>query len=158
MAKEETRGRPSKLTGEVLTEIRELLLCGRSEKEIIEELEIPRSTWFTWRHDNYEDFRTNVLDWRKEYKLSLADRVSDEILLAPAVNEEGKADTSLLSIKQKEAQFLRETLDKKQYSKRTEMSGTEGRELPTPIINLNILKDVSGNNSITQDTTTEEED
>ena len=113
MAKEETRGRPSKLTEEVLTEIRELLLCGRSEKEIIEELEIPRSTWFTWRHDNYEDFRTSVLDWRKEYKLSLADRVSDEILLAPAVNEEGKADTSLLSIKQKEAQFLRETLDKK---------------------------------------------
>lgn len=151
-------GRPTKLTDEILTEIKNMLLDGYSEKEIIQELDIPRSTWFTWRHDNYDDFRTNVLDWRKEYKLSLADRVSEEILNTPAVNEEGKADTSLMGIKQKEAQFLRETLGKDQYSKRSELTGANGKDLPTPILAGIDLTNVQHNHSSQENSSTDKED
>jgi hypothetical protein len=122
-------GRPSTLTEEVLTKIKDMLLDGKSEKEVIEELGIPRSTWYTWRVENYENFRTNVLDWRKEYRLEQADKVSDEIFGAIAIDDNGKADVSLLSLKQKEAQFIRETLGKESYSKRTEHTGSDGSPL-----------------------------
>ena len=135
MEKANKVGRPSTLTDEVLTKIQDMLLSGKTEKEVIQELEIPRSTWYTWRHDNYDYFRTNVLDWRREYKLVQADKVSDEIFNAVAIDDNGKADVTLLNLKQKEAQFIRETLGKDNYSKRNELTGKDGTELRQITIN-----------------------
>jgi len=110
-------GRPTKLTDEVMAKIQELLLEGKKESEVYEMLDIPRSTWNTWRKLNYDDFRTNVLDHKLEYKLNLAEMVSEDVLRTDHYNAEGKVDTGVLSVKQREAQFIRETLDKKNYSK-----------------------------------------
>jgi hypothetical protein len=128
-------GRPTGLTEEVLTKIKDMLLDGKSEKEVIQQLGIPRSTWYTWRHDNYNSFRSNIIDWRKEYKLEQADKVSDEIFNAIAIGDNGKADVTLLHLKQKEAQFIRETLGKDNYSKRNELTGKDGTELRQITIN-----------------------
>lgn len=136
MIKEETRGRPTKLTEEVMTNIKDMLLSGLSEREIFETLEIPRTTWYTWRKDNYDDFRTNVLDYKVEYKLSLAETVSEDILTTSHTAEDGKVDTGVLNVKQKESQFIRETLAKDRYSKRAEITGKDGKDLPVPIISI----------------------
>ena len=122
-------GRPSKLTDELLSKIKELILEGKKESEIYTELEIPRSTWTCWKFGNYTGFHTFISNWRREYKLNLAENVSEEILEAISLSEEGKIDIQLLNLKQKEAQFLRETLGKDSYSKRTEVTGKDGEAI-----------------------------
>ena len=59
----------------------------------------------------------------------------------------------ILKVKQDTAKFVAERLGKKKgYSMRTEITGPEGKELPTPILNLN---EISRNNSNKKDTETD---
>jgi len=59
----------------------------------------------------------------------LADITSDIIQTLPVFDDNGKLDKELLKIKQKEAEFIRETLGKQHYSKRSELTGKDGEAI-----------------------------
>lgn len=65
-------------------------------------------------------------------RLIKAEKVFDECLELDA----GK-DSGLLKIKQDTAKFLAETIGKdKGYSKRSELTGKDGKDLPNPVFNV----------------------
>lgn len=115
MATIEKRGRKSTLTEDRKLQIRELVLQGKEYKEIREELSIPESTWKKWKLVNHNQFDSFITQCKADFRLKLAEKVSDQILL-----HEGESP-KVLAIKQKEAEFIRETLGKALYSKRPEM-------------------------------------
>jgi hypothetical protein len=146
-------GRPTDLTESLLTEIKQGILDGLQLKEIAKLSEIPESTLYTWHSKNYLSLADKIEGWKRDRKLILADITSDTIQTLPVNDPNGKLDKELLRIKQKEAEFIRETLGKERYSKRTDIT-TGGKELPQPILGYEILKDNSDN----QDSTVESED
>ena len=96
------------------------------------------------------------LDWlseklKDEDMVQRAEKALLEALNYVTVNEEGKVDASVAKIKQDTAKFISERLKKEKYSARQEVTGKDGKDLPTPIINLNGLL---GNNSSTEDSST----
>jgi hypothetical protein len=92
--------------------------------------------------ESYANNITGLMpDWLSENigdmkRLRKAEKVLDTTLDLPAVNEEGKVDTSLLTIQNKTAQFFAERLNKEKYSSRSEIGGPNGKDLPSPIINV----------------------
>lgn len=74
-------------------------------------------------------------------RLLKAEKVLDEMLEMDTEieveTEEGgytKTDTGLVKIKQDTAKFVAERLGKQKYSTRNELTGKDGKELPTPIL------------------------
>jgi len=66
-------------------------------------------------------------------------------------DKDGEPIAEILRIKQKESEFVRNTLGKDEgYSTRSEVTGKDGADLPTPIINVNRTDAILGNNSISQ--------
>ena len=72
-----------------------------------------------WLSENLGDMRL----------LNKAEKVLNSTLDYQPVNEEGKIDTSLLSIQNKTAQFVAERLNKDKYSSRQEQTGKGGKDL-----------------------------
>lgn len=141
-------GRPSLLDDDkFLLKIKNHVLDGKNEKEIQEILEIPKGTWEYWKWTNYQGFTDRLLQYKHERIIQKAE-ANLEVLLE-SEDERIVADMTKFSL---------EKLNKKHYSSRVEQTGKDGKELPTPIINLNIKEDVSRDNSTTEDTKTEEED
>lgn len=99
--------------------IRTLYMDGHNMYEIAEILEIPKGTIDSAFYRNTHNFRTFMVELKKERMLRNVERVSDEII-AMDTTENAK----MLAIKQKEAEFIRETLLKDHgYSKRIETVG-----------------------------------
>lgn len=121
--------RPSDLTDELTLQIRELVLQGVKYKDIQEKLDIPSNTWDAWVYKDYKDFRKDLNSWKYERLLKKSEKLSEEILDAIHIGTEGNYDKDLLRIKQKESEFIRETLGKNEYSKRTENTGAGGTPL-----------------------------
>ena len=95
-------------------------MSGKNIKEIQAELQLNPGTWDNYYYLDKNGFRNFVLDVKKEFMLRQAEKTSLEIL----GYETTKKDTKLLQIKQKEAEFLRETQGKDLgYSKRIETIG-----------------------------------
>ncbi len=113
-------GRPSELEDkEFLLKIKELVLEGKSEVEMQEILEIPKGTWNTWKYTNFHNFSDLMLIYKQE-RILLKAEANMEVLLESA-DERVMADMTKFSL---------ETLGKdKGYSKRTEMTGKDGKEL-----------------------------
>jgi hypothetical protein len=124
------RGPKTELTDKLVLEIRKMVLDGKSYVEIQQELEINDSTWDTWVYKNYQGFRNNLVDWKHERILKKCEKLSEEILDINHTGDNG-VDSRILSIKQKESEFIRSTLDKKHYSKQlnTELTGKDGEAL-----------------------------
>lgn len=116
----EGAGRPTDLTEELFAQIKECILNGKTLRETAEISQIPESTLYTWHFKNYLNIADKIEGWKRDRKLILADITSDLIQTLPSIDAEGKVDKELLKIKQKEAEFIRETLGKVVYSKRTE--------------------------------------
>lgn len=75
---------------------------------------------------------------RRLNMLSKAEKVLDRTLDLPAVDEEGKVDVALLRVQTDVSKHLTSTLGKNEgYSTRIESTGKDGKDLPTPIININ---------------------
>jgi hypothetical protein len=140
-------GRPTKLDDHLFRKIKELVLDGLNLREIAETLDISYATMRDWEYENYKGFSDRMLSFKHERILTKAE-TNIEVLL-DSEDERVQADIS---------KFALERLNKKVYSTRVENTGANGKEIPTPIINLNIQKDVSGNNSTQEDIKTEEED
>lgn len=122
-------GRPSDLTQELTLQIRQLVLDGVMYKTIQESLEISPNTWDAWVYKDYKDFRKNLNSWKRERLLKKSEKLSEQILDIPHLTEEGKTDTDVLRIKQKESEFIRQTLGKEEYSQRQELTGADGGEI-----------------------------
>lgn len=98
--------------------IRTLWLQNESIKSICETLGIPIGTWDSYYFLNKYGFRDFVNSVKKEAFVNSAEKVSREIM------EMEVKSAKVLSIKQKESEFLRETLGKDMgYSKRIETIG-----------------------------------
>ena len=123
-------GRPSDLTEELTLQIRSMVLDGVKYKDIQEALDIPSNTWDAWVYKDYKDFRKDLNSWKFERMVKKSEKLSEDILDTPHLTEDAKIDTNILRVKQKEAEFVRATLGKKDYSTRTENTGPDG----SPII------------------------
>jgi len=109
-----TMGTPTTLTTEVIQEIRNYVLDGKSDAEIQEILSIPQQTWSTWRTRNHLDFAVLLNQWQQEYIVRVAQRE-----LAKLVNDSDSR------VKLDALKFALERLNKKEYSPRQET-----KELP----------------------------
>ena len=138
------RGPKTKLTEKLVLEIRKMVLDGKDYVEIQQELEINDSTWDTWVYKNYQGFRNNLVDWNYERILKKCEKLSEEILDINHYTGDNGVDSRILSIKQKESEFIRSTLDKKHYSKQLNTDLTSGGK---PIM-VNIDKDIAEKNNV----------
>ena len=67
---------------------------------------------------------------RRMNLLSKAEKVLEECLDMDTLDDKGKTDTQIVKIKQDTAKFIAETQGKAEgYSKRTELTGEDGKEL-----------------------------
>lgn len=129
-------GRPTDLTEEVTLKIRQLVLDGKKYREIQEMLEISPNTWDTWVYKDYKDFRKNLQSWKHEKLVKMAESNVGALLVSE--DERVQADMTKFTLK---------TLDKDNYSERTEQTGKDGKDLiPKPI-----LSDVQSNDSNKED-------
>jgi len=71
--------------------------------------------------------------------LQKAEKVLNKTLDYEPVDSEGNIDTSLLKVQADVSKFVAETVGKNKYSKRTEVTGKDGKDLPQPIISLDAL-------------------
>lgn len=108
-------GRPTELTEELTLKIRQGVLDNKSYIQIQQELDINSNTWDTWVYKDYDSFRTNLNNWRKERMIKKAEKVVDKSM-----------DSETEKIALDAAQFILETLGKLDYSKRTEHTGKDG--------------------------------
>ena len=120
-------GRPSQLDDEqFLLKIRDLVLANTSEKEICEIIEVPLNTWNYWKWKNYQSFSDKLLSYKHERMLQKAE-YNLEVL------QESEDERVALQANT----FIMETVGKKNYSKRVENTGADGKDLPVPIIQIN---------------------
>lgn len=119
---------------ELLPLIEELSSAGMTEYQIGKELGVANTTWYRWLKTELQGKSGMSLQLlighnRQKYFVTLAEKVSQEVLTEPHKQTidlgEGKTTTAiddkLLRIKQKEAEFVRETAGKDKYSKRVEV-------------------------------------
>lgn len=147
-------GRPTDLTDELVKKIKQCILDGNDLKNTANLCEIDPQKLYNWNCDNYLNIRDKIEGWKRDYKLSLADKNINDILKIGAI-----PDKVTLKVVADMSKFVKETLDKKNYSKQINTDITSGgKELPTPIINLTENKNVFPDNSDNQDNTTYQED
>lgn len=87
--------------------IRTLWLQGKDIKTICNDMGIELGTWENYYWKNYLGFRDFVNTIKNEAFLKNAERLSSEVFA-----EDHAGNAKILAIKQKEAEFLRETLGK----------------------------------------------
>ena len=138
-------GRPTDLTNELLRQIKQSILNGNNLKETANLCEIPESTLYCWTSDNYLNLADRIEGWKRDRKLILADNNIEGILCL------GVSDKEVLKVVADMSKFVKETLDKKNYSKQINNDITSaGKPLP-------ILQYVHSSNSNQEDTRPEEE-
>lgn len=108
-------GRPTELTEELTLKIRQGVLDNKSYIQIQQELDISPNTWDTWVYKDYNGFRADLNNWKKERMIKKAEKVVDKSM---------DSDTEKIALDA--AQFTLETLGKLDYSKRTELTGKDG--------------------------------
>lgn len=114
---------------ELLRKIKESILAGNDLKTTANICEIPESTLYTYHSDNYLNIADKIEGWKRDRKLNLADRNIDEILCL------GVADKDSLKVVADMSKFVKETLDKENYSKRNELTGKGGENLTVKVVN-----------------------
>lgn len=132
-------GRPSLLDDkEFFLKIRELILDGCTYEEVQKTLEIPKGTWNHWYYENTHNFQDVLMTYVQERKLNKA-----ELKIETLIDSEDERVALQAST------FIAETIGKnKGYSKRSELTGKDGKDLPTPILgNVQLNNSVVENNS-----------
>ncbi len=117
-------GRPTELTEELFKKIKQSILNGNDLRETAKVCEINEGTFYVWHSDNYLKLADKIEGWKRDRKLMLADKNIDSIL------ELGISDKQVLKVVADMSKFVKETLDKKNYSKQLNTDITsEGKEL-----------------------------
>ena len=94
-----------------------------------------------------ESITSQLPDWLSESlgdtrRLKKAEKNLDEVQDIVIVGEDGKIDAQLVDKRTKVDMFVLERLNKQKYSTRSEHTGADGKDLPTPILNA-VLSDNS---------------
>lgn len=131
-------GRPSQLDDEqFLLKIKNLVLEGKIESEMQEILDIPKGTWDYWKWKNYNSFQDLLTMYRHERMIKKAE-----------VNLEVLQESEDERVNLQANTFVLETLNKGKFSKRSELTGKDGKDLPTPILgNVQLNNGAIENNS-----------
>jgi hypothetical protein len=138
-------GRKTILDKELLAKIKESILFGNDLKTTANVCEISESTLYTWTSDNYLNLADKIDGWKRDRKLKLAEMNLEAIMCL------GISDKESIKVVADVSKFVAETLGKQSYSKRTEQTGADGKDLiPSPIVKLS---DILGNDSSTQNST-----
>jgi hypothetical protein len=146
-------GRKTDLTKELFAKIKNSILEGNNLKETARICDIEENTLYRWNCDNYASLSNKVEGWKRDRKLLLAEKKIEQIL------ELSISDKATLKIQAYIAKFTAETLGKDNYSKRTENTGKDGKDLPQPILfAVEDKTNVQNNNSDNQDNETRKED
>jgi len=141
-------GRPTDLTKELVSKIKQSILDGNNLKEtaktVFDTLEQFKDTTgeerdkelanftqkiYNWNYDNYLNISDKIEGWRRDRKVLLATNNLEEYLEMNTINKrtgnDGKVDefndTGLERIKADMTKFTLETLDKNNYSKKSEV-------------------------------------
>jgi hypothetical protein len=98
-----------------------------------------------------ESILSQDLDWlseslRKNDRLARAEKVFDKTL-DYETDKNGRVDSNLLRIQSDIAKFIASTIGKDKYSSRQELTGKDGKDLPTPLL---AKIDVQNNDSPTE--------
>lgn len=133
-------GRPTALDNDLLRKIKQSILDGNDLKKTANVCEIPESTLYTWHSDNYLTLADKIEGWRRDRKLMLANENIVKILQLDINDKDFVKTVSDMS------KFVAETLDKKNYSKRTENTGADGKDL-IPVLVKFIDSNEDDNNS-----------
>ena len=123
-----TPGPKTNLDAELFGEIKAHVFAGRNLKEMAELSEIPISTLYTWHSDNYLGIADKIEGWRRDSKLEKADKNIDKILDLDVNDKDYLKSVADIS------KFVKETLDKPNYSKRTELGGLNNKDLQINVI------------------------
>jgi len=158
-------GRKTLLTKEVFREIKKGILEGKQLQEIADSLNLERATLYDWTALNYHNLATMIEIWKRDRLLMKSENVLADMIDMPVLIEKSlsndevvvKTDPQLVRIKQDTAKFIAETLGKKDYSKRNELTGLDGERLfPKPL--LGGQSNDTSNNSNKEAINFEEED
>ena len=119
---------------------------GNNLKETAKTCGVPESTLYTWHSDNYLNLADKIERWKIDRKIALATGNLEEMLQMETrkrvfikggeeekeiVTEE--VDPALVRVKADMTKFTLETLDKDNYSKRTDLT-TKDKEINAGVI------------------------
>jgi len=135
-------GRNTILDDDVFLKIKKLALEGKNLKEMAELSGICEDTLYNWHAKNYLNFYDKVEGWRRDRKLMLANRNIEAILQLDTNDKDFVKTVSDMS------KFVAETLDKKNYSKRNELTGADGKDLQPVLVKF--IDDSTQNNNNTE--------
>lgn len=122
-------GRPTDLTDELIKKIKQAILEGNDLKTTASICEIDKQKLYNWNYDNYLNISDKIEGWKRDRKLILADKNIDAILQLDVNDKDFVKTVSDMS------KFVKETLDKPNYSKRLENTGKDGADLfPKPLL------------------------
>jgi len=124
-----TTGPDSLLTKKMLAKIKAGVFSGMNLKELAKHCKVSESTMYHWHSENAANLGDKIEGWRRDSKLEQADRNIDTILKLDATDKDFTKSVSDMS------KFVKETLDKPNYSKRNEHTGADGKELTVNIVN-----------------------
>lgn len=136
-------GRKTDLTKEMLSKIKQSIIDGNDLRATAKICDIIESTLYGWTADNYLNLSDKVEGWKRDRKIMLATENLEEMLKMSITNKgvtkDGKEiyefdDTGILRVKADMTKFALETLDKGNYSKRTENTGKDGQPIIVEII------------------------
>jgi len=132
-------GPASQLNKEVLSRIKKLVIEGKTLVEIAKVIDIPYSTVTNWTCFNVEKLSDKIEGWKRDRKLKLAEDKLERIL---EMNHDEK-DT--LKVQADIAKFTAETLGKKHYAKRNEVTGEDGKPQEHNINGFNFIRNEEDN-------------
>ena len=109
----------------VILQLREHVLKGRNVQEVANITGLKENTLYDWKANNYMNLQTHWNTWELQRKLAQAEAFSEQLMDLPSY-EDDKLNTKLLSIKQREAEFLRTSLliARSKYDKREANAST----------------------------------
>lgn len=139
-------GRPTDLTDELVKKIKQSILNGNDLKTTAKVCEIDPQKLYNWNCDNYLNIGDLILNWKHERMLKLAEGNLSDIMSL------GISDKDSLKVVAYVSKFVSETLGKKNYSKRSEFTGEDGKEIKV-ITGINYILPNGTNNQANSETT-----
>ena len=161
----EGAGRPTELDDELKLKIKQELVDLNERPTMAKVSEISGIEYTTvknWVFRNYKGFAEFLDGLKRDWKLNRAQENIEEFLtmetLNTGVTKKGETfefdDPRLKKIKAETTFFVAETLGKKNYSKRTELGGLDGKDLQIQPLLVKII-DCETRNETTRDANTE---
>ena len=122
-------GRKTVLTDELFKEIKQSILDGNDLRKTASVCDVNEGTLYVWHSDNYLNIADKVEGWKRDRKLLLAEMNLEAIMCL------GVTDKDSVKVVADVSKFVAETLGKKSYSKRTELTGEDGKDIMVKFYN-----------------------